>query len=95
MQSVAATGLDSELGLENFRLSQVIPKVTTHENHLTGVDLTRWVDHTQYFNRKYENVGHLLQGRSKAIVCEADENILGTLYSPQSAPAEARKTPIC
>jgi hypothetical protein len=28
--------------------------------------------YTQYFNRKHRKVGHLFQGRDKAIVCEKD-----------------------
>ncbi|MGH7825454.1 MAG: hypothetical protein ACREQ7_09810, partial [Candidatus Binatia bacterium] len=30
----------------------------------------------QYFNRKHRKVGHLFQGRYKAIVCEKDEYLL-------------------
>jgi hypothetical protein len=32
--------------------------------------------YTQYFNRKHRKVGHLFQGRYKAIVCEKDEYLL-------------------
>jgi hypothetical protein len=32
--------------------------------------------YTQYFNRKHHKVGHLFQGRYKAIVCEKDEYLL-------------------
>jgi REP element-mobilizing transposase RayT len=32
--------------------------------------------YTQYFNRKHGKVGHLFQGRYKAIVCEKDEYLL-------------------
>jgi putative transposase len=32
--------------------------------------------YTQYFNRKHHKVGHLFQGRYKAIVCERDEYLL-------------------
>jgi hypothetical protein len=32
--------------------------------------------YTQYFNRKHHTVGHLFQGRYKAIVCEKDEYLL-------------------
>ena len=47
----------------------------------TGPPLSRFMQglqqsYTQYFNRKYEKVGHLFQGRYKAIVCEADEYLL-------------------
>jgi REP-associated tyrosine transposase len=29
--------------------------------------------YTQYFNRKHRTIGHLFQGRYKAIVCDKDE----------------------
>ncbi|MGH7828168.1 MAG: transposase [Candidatus Binatia bacterium] len=32
--------------------------------------------YTQYFNRKYRKVGHLFQGRYKAIICEKDRYLL-------------------
>src|ERR687892_2564116 len=32
--------------------------------------------YTQYFNRKYRKVGHLFQGRYKAIVCDRDAYLL-------------------
>jgi putative transposase len=32
--------------------------------------------YTQYFNRKHHKVGHLSQGRYKAIVCEKDQYLL-------------------
>ncbi len=32
--------------------------------------------YTQYFNRKYSRVGHLFQGRYKAILCEKDPYLL-------------------
>jgi hypothetical protein len=32
--------------------------------------------YTQYFNRKHHKVGHLFQGRYKAIICEKDEYLL-------------------
>lgn len=32
--------------------------------------------YTQYFNRRYEEVGHLFQGRYKAIVCDKDAYLL-------------------
>jgi len=32
--------------------------------------------YTQYFNRTYKKVGHLFQGRYKAIICDKDEYLL-------------------
>jgi REP element-mobilizing transposase RayT len=32
--------------------------------------------YTQYFNRRYRKVGHLFQGRYKAIICERDKYLL-------------------
>ena len=37
--------------------------------HLNGV-------HTQHFNRKHERVGHVLQGRYKAILVQKESNLL-------------------
>ena len=33
--------------------------------------------YTQYFNKKYGKVGHLFQGRYKALLCDRDEYLLG------------------
>jgi putative transposase len=33
----------------------------------------------QYFNRRYRKVGHLFQGRYKAIICEKDKYLLALL----------------
>ena len=32
--------------------------------------------YTQYFNRKYDKVGHVFQGRYKALLCDRDEYLL-------------------
>jgi len=32
--------------------------------------------YTQYFNRRYQKVGHLFQGRYKAIICDRDKYLL-------------------
>lgn len=35
--------------------------------------------YTMYFNRKYHTVGHLFQGRYRAILCDRDEYLLGLM----------------
>jgi len=47
--------------------------------------------YTQYFNRKHRKIGHLFQGRYKAIVCDKDEYLLGLvrLHSSQSGQSES------
>jgi hypothetical protein len=32
--------------------------------------------YTQYFNRSYRKVGHLFQGRYRAIICDKDKYLL-------------------
>ena len=35
--------------------------------------------YTQYFNRRYRKVGHLFQGRYKAIICDKEKYLLALL----------------
>lgn len=46
--------------------------------------------YTQYFNRVHHKVGHLFQGRYKAIVCEKDEYLLELLRYIHLNPVRAR-----
>ena len=46
--------------------------------------------YTQYFNRKHRKVGHLFQGRYKAIVCERDEYLLILIRYIHQNPVRAR-----
>jgi len=41
--------------------------------------------YSQYYNRRYRRVGHLLQGRHKAVLCQSVSipGGAGTLYSSQ------------
>lgn len=45
--------------------------------------------YTQYFNRVHRKVGHLFQGRYKAIVCEKDEYLLGLIRYIHLNPVRA------
>ena len=45
--------------------------------------------YTQYFNRAHRKVGHLFQGRYKAIVCEKDEYLLSLLRYIHLNPVRA------
>ncbi len=51
--------------------------------------------YTIYFNRRYKTVGHLFQGRYKAILCEKDEYLLSLIKYIHLNPLRARivKTP--
>ncbi|TAN41333.1 MAG: hypothetical protein EPN22_15575 [Nitrospirae bacterium] len=46
--------------------------------------------YTQYFNRKYGKVGHLFQGRYKAILCDRDEYLLGLVRYIHLNPVRAK-----
>jgi REP element-mobilizing transposase RayT len=51
--------------------------------------------YTTYFNRKYKTVGHLFQGRYKAILCDRDEYLLSLVKYIHLNPVRAGivKTP--
>jgi REP element-mobilizing transposase RayT len=44
---------------------------------------------TMYFNRKYETVGHLFQGRYKAILCDQDSYLLSLVKYVHANPLRA------
>ncbi|MCL5976932.1 MAG: transposase [Nitrospirae bacterium] len=45
--------------------------------------------YTQYFNRKYDKVGHLFQGRYKSYLCDRDEYLLGLVRYIHLNPVRA------
>jgi len=45
--------------------------------------------YTQYFNRRYRKVGHLFQGRYKAIICDRDKYLLALLRYIHLNPVRA------
>jgi len=51
--------------------------------------------YTTYFNRKYKTLGHLFQGRYKAILCDRDEYLLSLVKYIHLNPVRAKivKTP--
>jgi len=55
---------------------------------MQGVNQT----YTMYFNRKYRTVGHLFQGRYKAILCDRDAYLLGLVKYIHENPLRARTT---
>lgn len=55
---------------------------------MQGVNQT----YTMYFNRRYRTVGHLFQGRYKAILCDRDAYLLGLLNYIHKNPLRARIT---
>src|SRR4030042_3446734 len=46
--------------------------------------------YTMYFNRRYKTVGHLFQGRYKAILCDRDKYLLQLLKYLHHNPLRAR-----
>jgi REP-associated tyrosine transposase len=46
--------------------------------------------YTQYFNRRYRKVGHLFQGRYKAIICDKEKYLLALLRYIHLNPVRAR-----
>jgi len=56
---------------------------------LQGINQT----YTMYFNRKYSTVGHLFQGRYKAILCEKDAYLLTLAKYIHLNPVRATLTP--
>jgi REP element-mobilizing transposase RayT len=46
--------------------------------------------YTMYFNRRYRTVGHLFQGRYKAIVCDKEAYLLGLLKYIHQNPLRAK-----
>ena len=46
--------------------------------------------YTRYFNRKYGKVGHLFQGRYKAILCDRDKYLLGLVRYIHLNPVRAK-----
>jgi hypothetical protein len=46
--------------------------------------------YTQYFNRKHRKVGHLFQGRYKAIICKKDEYLLTLIRYIHLNPIRAK-----
>jgi putative transposase len=53
---------------------------------LQGINQT----YTMYFNRKYRTVGHLFQGRYKAILCDRDAYLLALLKYIHHNPIRAK-----
>ena len=45
--------------------------------------------YTQYFNRKYDKIGHLFQGRYKSYLCDRDEYLLGLVRYIHLNPVRA------
>jgi hypothetical protein len=46
--------------------------------------------YTMYFNRRYRTVGHLFQGRYKAILCDREAYLLGLVKYIHKNPVRAK-----
>ena len=54
---------------------------------LHGIQFT----YTQYYNRRYRTIGHLFQGRYKAILCDRDAYLLELIRYIHLNPARLKK----
>ncbi|MBI2890039.1 MAG: transposase [Nitrospirae bacterium] len=61
--------------------------ITPLSKFMQGLQFT----YTQRFNRKYRKVGHLFQGRYKAILCDRDAYLLALVRYIHLNPARTRK----
>lgn len=50
--------------------------IETGESPLSKIMQSLQLNYTQYFNRRYKRVGHLFQGRYKAILCQKENYLL-------------------
>lgn len=91
-QKTFVTDRDYQAYLERLAKYRKAYRVTVHAyclmpNHVhlllecSDVPLSRFMQglqqsYTQYFNRVHRKVGHLFQGRYKAIICDRDEYLL-------------------
>jgi REP element-mobilizing transposase RayT len=70
--------------------------IETHETPLSKILQGINQSYTMYYNRTYRTVGHLFQGRYKAILCDRDPYLLSLLKYIHHNPVRARivKTPV-
>jgi hypothetical protein len=64
--------------------------VETTDEPLSGFMQRLQQSYTQYFNRIHRTVGHLFQGRYKAIVCEQDRYLLALIRYIHLNPVRAK-----
>ncbi len=62
-----------------FMSNHVHLLIMTHETPLSKIVQGINQSYTMYFNRKYHKMGHLFQGRYKAILCDWDGYLLSLL----------------
>lgn len=64
--------------------------IETPESPLSKIMQMLSFTYTRHFNRKYKKVGHLFQGRYKAILCNRDEYLLGLVRYIHLNPVRAK-----
>lgn len=64
--------------------------IETHDIPLSKVMQGVNQTYTMYFNRRYRTVGHLFQGRYKAILCDRDAYLLGLVKYIHENPLRAK-----
>jgi putative transposase len=60
------------------------------EISLSGIMQSILFQYKRYFNRRYEKIGHLFQGRHKAILCDKDAYLLELVRYIHLNPVRAK-----
>ncbi len=63
--------------------------IETYKEPLSKIMQRINLTYTQYFNRKYDTVGHVFQGRYKALLCDRDEYLLSLVKYIHLNPVRA------
>src|SRR5512139_418885 len=63
--------------------------IETNQIPLSKIMLQINLTYTQYFNRKYDRLGHVFQGRYKALLCDRDEYLLALVRYIHLNPVRA------
>lgn len=67
--------------------------IEVRDNPLSGIMQGLQLSYTQYFNKKYDRVGHVFQQRYKAMLCGKDEYLLALIKYIHENPVKAGLTP--
>jgi REP element-mobilizing transposase RayT len=65
--------------------------VETHQTALSKIMQGLQSSYTQYYNRRHRKIGHLFQGRYKAILCDRDAYLLELVRYLHLNPARLRQ----
>ena len=65
--------------------------IETGDSHLSKIMQGLQFTYTQHYNRRYRTIGHLFQGRYKAILCDRDAYLLELVRYLHLNPARLRR----